>query len=84
MRPSSAKLAFSIAYLIFQLDGVGAVAELPIVSNLINTALTEVISSQLVLPKRIDIPLTDKITNDIRFRLPVGVVRVMVIQVRNR
>ena len=61
---------------------MGAVAELPIVSNLINTALTEVISSQLVLPKRIDIPLTDKITNDIRFRLPVGVVRVMVIQVR--
>ena len=67
----------------FQLDGVGAVANLPVISNLINKAIIDVISSKLVLPKRIDIPLTDKITNDIRFRLPAGIVRVMIVQAKD-
>jgi len=52
----------------FNFDGAGAIVNAPGVEQGIKKAIGSVMESMLVLPKRIDIPLTDKLTCDIKFR----------------
>ena len=52
----------------FSMDGVAAVANAPGVYQGIKMGISSVLNSMLVLPKRIDIPLTDELTNEIRCR----------------
>ena len=50
------------------MNGLIAVANAPGVYQAIKAGITSVLNGMMVLPKRIDIPLTDEITNEIRFR----------------
>ena len=50
------------------MNGLIAVANAPGVYQAIKAGISSVLNSMMVLPKRIDIPLTDEITNEIRFR----------------
>ena len=49
------------------MNGLIAVANAPGVYQAIKAGITSVLNGMMVLPKRIDIPLTDEITNEIRF-----------------
>ena len=50
------------------MNGLIAVANAPGVYQAIKAGISSVLNGMMVLPKRIDIPLTDEITNEIRFR----------------
>ena len=53
------------------MNGLIAVANAPGVYQAIKAGITSVLNGMMVLPKRIDIPLTDEITNEIRFRFVI-------------
>ena len=78
----------SLPYLNFNLGGVASIVNAPGIALGVQSAINYVSQSMLVLPKRINLnemvatPLADKLTCDIKFRLPVGICRVTVVQAK--
>lgn len=67
----------------FSLVGLAKFANTPIIHSAIKKSLDQVIASQLVIPNRLDIPFSDNLISEIRFRMPAGILRVFVLEAKD-
>ncbi|CBY09410.1 unnamed protein product [Oikopleura dioica] len=67
----------------YSLSGLATVANTPGIKSTVQRAIDDSFASLLVIPKRINIDIAPSEVHFLNFRLPVGIIRITVIQARD-